>query len=49
MNSVPWLSALWLVPLAGAAVAIIVPAAVAATRQMGRSGRGAGRARAGDR
>jgi NADH-quinone oxidoreductase subunit M len=25
MNSVPWLSALWLVPLAGAAVAIIVP------------------------
>src|SRR5215813_5164976 len=25
MNSGPWLSALWLVPLAGAAVAIIVP------------------------
>jgi NADH-quinone oxidoreductase subunit M len=25
MNSVPWLSALWLVPLAGAAVAIVVP------------------------
>jgi NADH-quinone oxidoreductase subunit M len=25
MNSVPWLSALWLVPLAGAAVAIITP------------------------
>jgi NADH-quinone oxidoreductase subunit M len=25
MNSVPWLSALWLVPLAGAAVAIIAP------------------------